>query len=122
MSADEWVSASEAARIMGVSRQRVGAMVNEGDLDAVRPWPRAVRIRMSDVAQWMDGHRPLPIHRTACRTYVLEHAGVETFDAVDVDTATRLTSQFIAERRPLWLSERAETYVFQMLPRLLARS
>jgi excisionase family DNA binding protein len=51
---DDYISGAEAASILGVSRQRVSQLVESGDLPAVRPWPRAIRIPRAAVEAWAN--------------------------------------------------------------------
>jgi excisionase family DNA binding protein len=107
--AEDYLSAAAVARILGVSRQRVSTMVREGDLPAVYPWPRAVRIPRSAVDAWVKGERRVPITRTAARQFVVETAGVATIEQLLLPASRKLCRQFINERRPEWsVSERRE--------------
>lgn len=122
MNVDEFVSASEAARMLGVTRQRVSAMIRDGDLPAVHPWPRAVRINRQHLAAWAAGERPVPVHRTATRNYVLYEADVDSIDELSIDQLRALCLRFIGQRRPLWSADEARTWADQMADQLTARS
>jgi excisionase family DNA binding protein len=100
MNPDDYLSAAETARVLGVSRQRVSAMITEGDLPAVYPWPRAVRIPRSAVEAWKAGDRPEPVHRTAARHYVLYEGDVMSIDSLSEEEINALCRKFIRERRP----------------------
>lgn len=99
---DDYVTAAEAARILGVSRQRVAAMVRDNEIDFVRPWPRQVLIHRVVLDRWMNGDRPVPIHKTACRQWILQREGIDTLDTLNVQYLWNVTREFIDHHRPGW--------------------
>jgi excisionase family DNA binding protein len=93
---DDFVNTTEAAEMLGVSRQRVSAMVRDGILPAVRPWPRAVRIARADIAAYLQGDGLPPIHLTAVRGFI-NNSGI-----VGVRRRKAAIREYIDERRPAW--------------------
>jgi excisionase family DNA binding protein len=118
----EYVNASEAARILGVSRQRVAKMVMNDEIEFVRPWPRQVLIPRIALAGWMRGDRPTPIHKTACRRWILDRENVDNLDALELDYLTELVAVFIAERRPEWDTESKANWCVGMIRLLGGRA
>lgn len=99
---EDYVTASEAARILGVSRQRVGAMVRDGEIEHVRPWPRQVLIRRSALREWQRGNRQQPIHKTACRHWIIEREGIQGLDTLNPQYLWNVVREFIDNHRPDW--------------------
>lgn len=122
MNLDDYVSASEASRLLGVSRQRVSAMIREGDLPAVHPWPRAVRISRAALDAYLAGDRPPAVHRTAARHWVLYECDVESMDALTSEQLRVALVAFIGERRPRWAMDERRDWASRMADRLAARS
>jgi excisionase family DNA binding protein len=94
-----WMSIIDAANLLGVSRSRVGAMVKDGGLPCIRPWPRTVLVKRSAVLDWQAGKRPNPVHKTAARQYVVEHCEAESVHALSVGVIKATLHEFIADRR-----------------------
>jgi excisionase family DNA binding protein len=118
---DEYVTAAEAARILGVSRQRVVTLVRKGDINVIRPWPRQVLIRRSDVDAWKAGGRRPSITLPAVREYLTECT--DEPNAADVSAgliATCLVS-FIRDRRPEWDAARCDEWIETTTRRLARR-
>jgi predicted DNA-binding transcriptional regulator AlpA len=112
---DQYVSAAEAARILGVTRQRVSTMVNDGDLPGtVYPWPRAVRIPLASIEAWKAGKRRIPVTRTAARAYVLAAEGAASAEWVSLPKIRKHTRAFIDERRPEWTPVARRAWAYEM--------
>jgi hypothetical protein len=47
---DEWVTQAEAARLLGISPQRVQQLCAKGMLRSTRPWTKVALVAASDVA------------------------------------------------------------------------
>jgi hypothetical protein len=45
----EWVTAAEAARLLGISHQRVHQLTERGALAAVRPWPLVTLVSVESI-------------------------------------------------------------------------
>lgn len=116
------MSASEAARMLGVSRQRVSAMIRDGDLPALHPWPRAVRIPRAALLAWQGGQRPEPVHRTAARQWVLWEADASSIDELDEVSVRALCRRFIDERRSEWSAEAKREWAAKTARSLVSRS
>jgi excisionase family DNA binding protein len=110
---ETYISASEAARLLGVSRQRVAKMVEDGDLIALRPWPGAIRIPMTAVEDWQAGIRRPGITKTAAMDYLLAN-GV-TDPLTDQENALHLLAEYIEGVRPEWDEERKEAWITSSL-------
>jgi excisionase family DNA binding protein len=121
MLTDDYVTASEASRILGVSRQRVATMVRENEIDHVRPWPRTVLIPRSALDAWMHGQRPAPIHKTACRHWILEREQCERIDMIDPEYLGQLVALFISTFRPEWDDTSKRNWCIGMLSMLMRR-
>ncbi len=94
-----WMRIIDAANLLGVSRSRVGAMVKEGALPCLRPWPRTVLVKRSAVLAWQAGERPTPVHKTAARQYVVRHNDAESVHALSIGVIKATLREFIEERR-----------------------
>lgn len=55
MSGPEWVRAVEAARMLGVSRERVRQMIAEGKLTARREPKRVCLVSVESITAWRAG-------------------------------------------------------------------
>ena len=110
---EDFVTASEAARLLGVTRQRVANMIRDNELDAVRPWPRTVLIRKADIDAYMQGVRPTPIHKTAVRRWLFMQEGAR--HGIPLETLTPLVRRFIAEHRPQWDERSRDNWTIGML-------
>jgi excisionase family DNA binding protein len=110
----DYVSASEAARILGVSRQRVAAMVRDNEIEHFRPWPRHVLIPRHAVESWGRGVRPEPIHKTAVRHWIMGREQVDTLDALTPEYLAELTAVFIDTFRPTWDTQSKANWVTAM--------
>lgn len=122
MNPDDYVSAAEAARMLGVSRQRVSQMIHTGALPGVHPWPRAVRVPRAAIDAWVAGERPKPIHRTAARQYVLFVSEAGSIDMIDRAQLAALCRQFATERRPEWGPGEVRRWADKMADNLLANA
>lgn len=119
--ADDYVTASEAARIIGVSRQRVAAMIRANQITHVRPWPRQVLIPRSALTAWMDGKRPPAIHKKAVADWIIAREGVTLIELFDLDYLRALIRMFIDEARPEWDDTSKDNWVEGMHTLLVSR-
>ena len=94
--------------MLGVTRQRVSALIANGDLISVRPWPGAVRIPMSAVEDWQAGVRRPAITKTAAVNYILAQGG-------EMPVSETLYA-YITGARPEWEEDRREEWVNDMTP------
>lgn len=115
---DDWTTASESARILGVSHQRVMQMAKEGSLRVARPWPHVLLIERVSLAEWVAGKRLTRIHPAAVRKYVLARTGTRHVYDADIDTVRDLTRAFIAEHRPRWIESRKDLWALDMASHL----
>ena len=105
---EQYVSAAEAARMLGVSRQRVSHLVNTGDLLSVKPWPGAVRIPVSAINDWQAGVRRPATTKTAAIDYVLSQGGeLSVYETL---------AAYITGVRPEWDDTRQREWVEDLLP------
>jgi Helix-turn-helix domain len=105
---EQYVSAAQAARILGVSRQRVSQLVTRGDILSVKPWPGAVRIPMTAITDWQEGRRRPATTKTAAIDYVLSQQGeMPVYDTL---------AAYITGARPEWDDDRQIAWVDEMLP------
>ena len=119
---DEWVTVSEAGRLLDVSHQRVQQMADEdGTLDIVRPWPRVTLIGRLSLAEWLAGKRPPRIRPSDGKAYVLEHAEQPTLAAVNINVARDLLREFIGEARPRWTNLRLDLWALNTASTLYHR-
>lgn len=117
---DEWTTASEAARILGVSAQRVAKMATEdGSLDACHPWPRVFLIGRSSLEAWMTGERQGRILPADARRFVLKHTGHTSIHLADPGDVEGWLLGFIIDARPRWSGERQREWATEMAGRLL---
>lgn len=118
---EDWTTGAEAARLMGLSRQRVGQMADEGVLEAVRPWPQVQLISRRSVAEWLAGgkERMLPIVPMEIRRYVGRHTGGLTPRTIPRDRLEDLVGAFITERRPRWTPQRRDLWALEQAALLL---
>lgn len=96
----KFLSVAEAAIILGVTTQRVHTMIREGDIDAIRPWPRQVLLNRTNVEAWAAGERGEPVNKTALRRYIIERTEAENISEVSLALMLDLAREFISERRP----------------------
>jgi len=115
LTTEDYVNASEAARMLGVSRQRVAAMVRDDEIDHVRPWPRQVLIPRSAIDAYAHGDRRPPIHKTACRDWILAHERADSIDNIDADRVGQLCVAFIVASRPDWDATSIQNWVAGMI-------
>jgi excisionase family DNA binding protein len=118
----EYVTAAEAARILGVSRQRVVTMVRDGDLPCIRPWPRQVLIHRDALSAWQAGERREPVTMMAARRFVLDCTEADTVGEVSPSLMADCLIRFIAERRPEWDGPARSDWMTDMAARLHRRS
>lgn len=121
MTKDSHVSASYAARMLGVSRQRVSTMVREGDLPAVRPWGRALLIPRDAIEAWKRGERPPSISTMAVRKFVLDASEADALDSIGPARMNSLCRSFIAQARPNWTRDEQHKWAEAVSARLVGR-
>lgn len=97
---DRYMTVSEAADRLGVSTQRVHSMIRDGDIDAIRPWPRQVLLARTTVEAWAQGNRGEPVNMTALRRYIIDRTEAEHLSEVGYGLMIDLAREFITERRP----------------------
>lgn len=96
----DYINLTEAADMLGVTRQRLSHMVRDGDIAHIRPWPRSVLVKTTDVEAWQAGERVRqPVHKTAARQYVLDRTEADSVDEVNLHTLHSLLYEFISDRR-----------------------
>jgi excisionase family DNA binding protein len=110
---ETYVSSAEAARMLGVSRQRVTKMVEDGDVIALRPWPGAVRIPMSSIEDWQAGIRRPGISKTAALDYLLNNEIIDPL--ADQDATVRILAEYIEGARPEWDDDRKDQWIIRSL-------
>lgn len=120
MSESEYVSAAEAGRILGVSRQRVSQMLSDGDLPHVKPWPRAVRIPRTAIESWQRGERRMPVTKTAMRSYILASEGVDDLGELDATEISDVCDGYIYTARPEWDEAQKDEWVQEMTAVMLS--
>ena len=117
---DAWCTAAEAARLLGVSPQRVNDMVNEdGLLDVIRPWDRVTLVSRHSLAEWLAGVRPPRIMRKDAREWACKQTGVDDLAALDREHVRDLMRQFIAAARPRWDAQRCDLWALNVASREL---
>ena len=112
----DWVTASEAARLLGCSHQRVSQLIDEGSVDSIRPWPYVTLIGRRSIAQRMAGQRQDRISVYEARRYIRDLDA----DTSDLDLMRDSLREFIAQRRPRWEPQRLDLWALTMAQRLLA--
>jgi len=117
--AAEYVSLSEAARILGVSRQHIRTLTVDGKIEAIRPWPHTTLVRRSDVEAWKRGERPAPTHKTAVRGYLLGRTEASSVAEISPELAFDLCYAFITDRRETWDQEDRTAWATGMAEQLL---
>lgn len=113
----QWLTLSEAARILGVTHQRVFTMAEEGSLDIIRPWPRVALVSRQSVTAWLQGER---LHRTdigQAREWLRER-GVDPHREAAVQTEGEMLA-FIHHYRPRWDDARQREWAQRMTHRLI---
>lgn len=117
---EQYVTASEASRILGVSRQRIATMVRDDEIEHIRPWPRQVLIPLRAVQAWAEGERRIPIHKTAVRNWIIGYDAAESIDAMEPERVGQLCMEYIKSHRPEWDDQSKTNWCIGML-RLLMR-
>lgn len=116
----EWTTASEAARLLGISHQRVLVLGDEGTIDVLRPWPRVALVSLASIAARQAGERAARVMPADARRDVLRRAGVRSIhELTEGDIEGHLVA-FITDARPLWDTERCNAWATDMAQRLLA--
>jgi hypothetical protein len=118
---DDWVTLSEAARMLGITPSRVNQMANQGLREVVRPWPRICLIGRRSVAERAGGDTVTRLSRgTAMRRIAARHGVAGNPIRQDRLTAdiTRVIAgldrkalrselyEFVTEARPHWCERR----------------
>ena len=116
---DRWVTASEAARLLRCSPQRVLTMTEEGSVDALRPWPRVLLIGRESIASWLAGYRPPRIAVSDARRYICKRNEVSDVQTLDLDEVRDQLRAFIADARPRWESPRCDLWALDMAGKLM---
>jgi hypothetical protein len=114
----EWTTTSEAARLLGVSTQRVAAMADEGLLDIQRPWPHTALIGRRSLAERLAGTRPERIAPADARRWLLKRSGAKTVQEIDVNDVRDRLRDFIEETRPRWDNSRKDLWALNMASKL----
>lgn len=117
------VTALEAARMLGVTRNRVYALVNKGQLPGIRPWPYHLLIPRQAVEERVANTSRVPFSRpvgsiasTALRNFVamrIEDDPAEATPAIVKD----LAYEFITQQRPEWSAQARHDYAATMSTR-----
>lgn len=116
---DEWTTASEAARLLGISSTRVLMLADDGVIDVLRPWPRVALVSMESIRARQAGEQLPRLMTTDARRYVLSRANARSIhELIPSDIEGHLIA-FITEARPLWDAERRVGWVEDMQQRLL---
>jgi len=116
---DEWITAGEASRLLGVSQERIRAMGNEdGSLERISPWPRVSLISRASVEDRLAGVRQVRIGPPQARRWALKRMGIETLGNADIDELRDVLLDFIMESRPRWAKVRQDLWALDMASRL----
>lgn len=116
---DEWITAGEASRLLGVSQERIRAMGNEdGSLERISPWPRVSLISKASVEDRLAGVRQVRIGPPQARRWALKRMGVESLEHADLGALQDLLLDFIMESRPRWDKVRQDLWALDMASRL----
>lgn len=112
---DEWITAGEAARLLGVTHTRVIQMADEeGTLDVLRPWPRVVVIGRQSIEEWEAGGRQTRIKATMVRRWLLDTTKAATVQEVDINVVRDLLRDYIEANRPRWDAKRKDLWALDM--------
>lgn len=115
------VTALEAARMLGVTRNRVYALVNKGQLPGIRPWPYHLLIPRQAVEERVATRptfsRPAgSIASTALRNFVAMRIEDDPAEATPATVET-LAFEFITQQRPEWTAQERRDYAATMSTR-----
>ena len=116
---EAWTTASEAARLLGVTPQRVLTMADEGTIDVLRPWPRVALISMASVQARLDGERAERIMPADARRFVLARFGADSVHTLRPEDVQASLNLFIEGARPRWDLARRLRWAAGMTGRLL---
>jgi len=115
INADEWTTASEAARLLGVSSQRIIRMADEdGSLDVIRPWPHVTLVGRRSLAAWLAGARQERIGPANARRWLLKQCQAAQVQEIDIDVARDRLRDFIEQARPRWTPVRKDLWALEM--------
>ena len=116
---DEWTTASEAARLLGVSHQRVLTMANvDGSLDIIRPWPHVTLIGRASISRWQTGARQARITTAEVRRFVLARTDCGDVRTLNTSDLEGWVQAFIDEQRPRWSKAKRSEWAQSMARRL----
>src|SRR5262245_3669115 len=116
---DQWCTASEAARLLGVSTQRVYAMADEGLLEAVRPWPMVRIVKRESVAARISEGSAEPLTVAGARRWVLTHGGGQLPSTLDAEVLRDLVRSYVEKMRPAWPDPRIDRHALDLASKLL---
>lgn len=116
---DEWMTASEASRLLGVTHTRIAAMADEdGSLDIIRPWPRMSLVSVASVTAWQGGARQPRIQPAQVRKWLLARMRAATVQELDIDVVRDEVRDFIEEARPRWADGKKDLWALDMASHL----
>lgn len=117
----EWTTASEAARLLGVSSQRVFVMADDdGSLDVLRPWPRVTLISRKSIATWMSGQRQLSTRPADAKRWLLKRTQVDDLHALHIDVIRDEMREYIEIARPRWTHKRKDLWALETAYKLFS--
>jgi hypothetical protein len=117
---------SEAARLLGLTASRVNQMVNQGLLEAVRPWPRVCLIARRSVAERAGRDAAERLSRGTAMRWVAARHGVADHptrpDRITAEIKRAVAGldpkalraelyEFITDARPHWSTSRRMAWV-----------
>lgn len=117
---EEWVTGSEAARLLDVTPQRVMNMADDGLLDVIRPWDRVALIGRRSIAEWLAGERPARIQPFDARRWLLKRYGVATVQEININIVRDALLEFVMDARPRWAKVRQDLWALEMADRLFS--
>ena len=115
---DEFVTLSEAARLLGVSPQRVDTLADRGLLDVVRPWPYVTLIGRRSIAARLAGEQVTRIDTGNTRRWLRTARGDDVVEPYETRDYLR---DFIETARPYWDNGRKDLWALNMASTLATR-
>lgn len=117
---EEWVTGSEAARLLSVTPQRVMTMADDGLLEVTRPWDRVALIRRRSIADWLAGNRPARIQPYDARRWLLKRYDVGSVQEININVVRDALLEFVMDARPRWTKVRQDLWALEMADRLFS--
>lgn len=119
----EWITIGEAADLLGVSRQRVHALGDEGLLDVVHPWTRVTLVGRESVEarQHRKEFGVLQPSKAGAYRWVAEHLDVKHVRRQDPDVVRDLVLAYVEHSRPRWDRRKKELWALDIASQLTRR-